>query len=147
MPRKRRPGRPRKRGRPRIRRRTAPKSDVTKHLEKLVHTTERKWSSKKPHTKKDRNDLIQTCGKECFLDSGMSNTNDYAICPKCSKKQCYCYPDCDALLSVKRTAVRRNLPFIEHSAQHLADELGCSWSEAVKYILINKYPGSLDMIY
>lgn len=139
-----RPRRPRKRKRRQPRKRR--KSIVTKNLEKLVRDSERRWSSKRPKTKKERNDLLQTCGRMCFLDAGMTGTNDYAICDKCSRNECYCYPNCDGLLNVKRIANKRELPFIEHTAQYLADELECEWTEAVKIILLNKYPDSLNLI-
>lgn len=147
MPRKRKPGRPRRPGRPKITGKYAKKQSPTiKDLKGIMRKTDHAWSKKRPKTLKDRNDLMNTCGDACFLDRGVSGTNDYAVCKKCSKKTCYCYPDCDALLEVKRLAYSKGQFNIEQSAQDLAEELGCDWNEAIKFILTEKYSKTLQLI-
>ena len=147
MPRKRKPGRPRNVGRPKTTGKYAKKESPTiKELKRIVRKTERAWSKKRPRTNKHKKDLMNTCGTSCFLDKGLSRTNDYAVCKKCSKKTCYCYPDCDALLTVKRHASAKGITEIQQSAQYLANELGCDWNTAIEFLLTEKYSETLELI-
>ena len=141
------PGRPRKRGRPRTTGKYIRKvpSEINQ-IKKIVQSKEKAWTKKKPHGTIEMTELLSTCGTNCFLDKGVTQTNDYAVCAKCSKTDCLCYPDCDGLLFVKRLAAHRGIDYIEQIAQSLADELGCDWSTAIKYILQSQYSNTLSLI-
>lgn len=158
VPKKRKgPGRPRKRGRPRTtprryyykrrpQRKTSEVSRKLKDIEKLVQYSEREWNKKKPKTRTHFDELMITCGPECFLDRGITKTNEYAVCPKCSNKDCYCFPDCDGLLHAKIKANKSGKPFIEQVAQELSEELNCDWDTAIKYLLLDKYSKTLSLL-
>jgi len=147
MPRKRGPGRPRRVGRPIITGKYTQKQEYAiREIKGIVRKAEHSWTKKKPHTDHDRYDIINTCGKACFLDNAKSNTNNFAICPKCSKTICHCYPDCDALLLVKTLANKNKLYDIERNAQYLADQLECDWNTAIKYLLTTKYLNILTLL-
>ena len=147
MPRKRKPGRPRNPGRPITTGKYAAKiSPEIKDIKRLVLKAERAWAKKKPKSQKEFQELMSTCGQGCFLDGGLSQTNEYAICKKCSKKECYCYPDCDGLFHVKRKANLDGITTIEQAAQYLTERLGCEWDTAVKMLLSEKYPNTLQLL-
>lgn len=147
MPKKRRPGRPRRVGRPIITGRYARKDDYAiRQIKALIRKSEHAWAKKRPHTHHDRQDILKVCGKPCYLDAGLSGTNDYAVCPRCSKSMCNCFPDCDALLMVKRLANKNGLHDIEAIAHALAEDIGCDWITAIKYLLATKYHKTLELI-
>jgi hypothetical protein len=147
MPRKRGPGRPRNVGRPKITGKYAQKKSPTiKEVKGIVRKSERAWMKRKPRSQKDLQDLYNTCGIQCFLDGGITGTSEFVVCRKCGKKECYCYPDCDALLHVKRNANISGLVEIEDAAQTLAEQLGCEWDDAIKIILTEQYPLTLELL-
>ena len=147
MPRKKGPGRPRNIGRPKITGKYAKKKSPTiKEIKGIVRKSDKAWSKRKPKSMEDLRELARTRGQQCFLDGGVTGTNEYVVCRKCGKKECYCYPDCNALLHVKRNANINNLPFIEQIAQDLAEELGCDWNDAIKMLLEEHYPSTLELL-
>lgn len=69
-------------------------------------------------TESRRDQLLRTCGPQCFADSAKS----VPICPYCDSHSCKCRPDCDAL----KYAADRNID--RPRMLHYAKMLKCGWS-------------------
>ncbi len=116
---------------------------VIKVVKDTVHRNEKEWNHNGPRTLLEKQDVFKHCGAACF----MNTTNpDYAVCGKCSKDQCFCYPDCAGLMHVKRLAAHRGDKKVEGAALGLADQLGCDWTNLLKNQFVSKYSKSLRLL-
>ena len=53
------------------------------------------WKTIKPTDKNELREILSYCGPQCFADVD----HTVPICPKCDGMQCYCHPECTALLT------------------------------------------------
>ncbi len=114
---------------------------VAKQIKHIVHKNEMDWNHNGPKTLKDKQDLYQTCGNPCFMNTTDPN---YAVCRKCTKDMCNCYPDCAGLMHVKRLAASQGNRQVENAALNLASQIGCDWTQLLQSQFATKY--SLKML-
>lgn len=116
---------------------------VLKHIKDVIHRNEREWNHTGPRSIKEKQEVFQYCGDPCFLNS---RNHEYAVCKRCAKDHCYCYPDCSGLMHAKRVAARNGNKAVEGAALKLADQLGCDWTQLLKHEFANKYSKSLKLL-
>jgi hypothetical protein len=88
-----------------------------KHKHNYAHNHPHKDHYEGP-TESRRDQLLRTCGPQCFADSAKT----VPICPYCDSHSCKCRPDCDAL----KYAADRNID--RAKMLHYAKMLKCGWS-------------------
>lgn len=87
------------------------------------------WGEKKPHTKKERELLLKTCGKDAFL---LPTHLKFPICNKITEKNKKCTYNCRGLKAASSRAGEWGYTKILKLSKSLTLELGCYKNKKIK---------------
>lgn len=124
---------------------------LKRKLKELKRTKKRNytrgWSLDAPHTKSERDTLLEECGERCFL---LPEYKKFPICKKCREGKCKCLIDCRGVETAKRRARQFNYDTVAKMANEIEEDVcdyggRCTRQATKKY---NKrpsppYPGNL----
>lgn len=80
------------------------------------------WKEKKPHSKKERKDLMEKCGEECFL---IPSRKKFPICNKITDKNSECSYNCKGLKAASSRAGEWGYKRVLKTSKRLTKELDC----------------------
>lgn len=80
------------------------------------------WKEKKPHSKKERKDLMEKCGEECFL---IPSRNKFPICNKITDEHSECSYNCKGLKAASSRAGEWGYKRVLKTSKRLTKELDC----------------------
>jgi hypothetical protein len=75
------------------------------------------WDKLKPRAENQLQEIFSHCGPQCFADAN----HRIPICPKCDHMQCYCHPECGALLYAYKKG------YDQDTMLRYAKMMGCGW--------------------
>lgn len=87
------------------------------------------WKEKKPHSKKERKDLMEKCGEECFL---IPSKKKFPICNKITDKNSECSYNCKGLKAASSRAGEWGYKRVLKTSKRLTKELDCYKGKAKK---------------
>ncbi len=87
-----------------------------------VNRTNTPWAEKKPHTKKERELLYKTCGKNAFL---IPTDRKFPICQKLDAKNKTCTYNCNGLKAASRRAGEFKYKNVLKKSKLLTSKLDC----------------------
>ena len=94
-----------------------------------VDKTDISWKEKKPHSKKERKDLMEKCGKDCFL---IPSRKKFPICNKITDKNSECSYNCKGLKAASSRAGEWGYKKVLKTSKRLTKELDCYKGKAQK---------------
>jgi hypothetical protein len=80
------------------------------------------WKEKKPHTTKERNELMDKCGKDAFL---LPSRKKFPICNKITKEDDKCSYNCKGLKAASSRAGEWGYKTVLNTSKRLTKELDC----------------------
>ena len=80
------------------------------------------WKEKKPHTTKERNELMDKCGKDAFL---LPSRKKFPICNKITKEDDKCSYNCKGLKAAASRAGEWGYKTVLKTSKRLTKELDC----------------------
>jgi hypothetical protein len=93
------------------------------------------WKDKKPHTKKERKDVMEKCGKDCFL---IPSRNKFPICNKITDKNSECSYNCKGLKAASSRAGEWGYKTVLKTSKRLTKELDCYKGKSKKNETVKK---------
>lgn len=114
----------------------ANEKDDKEHLKNLtinksfkVDKSDISWKEKKPHSKKERKDLMEKCGADCFL---IPSRKKFPICNKITDKNSECSYNCRGLKAASSRAGEWGYKKVLKTSKRLTKELDCYKGKAEK---------------
>lgn len=120
----------------------ANEKDDKEHLKNLtinknfkVDRSDISWKDKKPHSKKQRKDLMEKCGEECFL---IPSRKKFPICNKITDKNSECSYNCRGLKAASSRAGEWGYKKVLKTSKRLTKELDCYKGKGEKKEIVKK---------
>ena len=120
----------------------ANEKDDEEHLKNLtinknfkVDRSDISWKDKKPHSKKERKDLMEKCGEECFL---IPSRKKFPICNKITDKNSECSYNCRGLKAASSRAGEWGYKKVLKTSKRLTKELDCYKGKPEKKEIVKK---------
>ena len=120
----------------------ANEKDDKEHLKNLtinknfkVDRSDISWKDKKPHSKKQRKELMEKCGEECFL---IPSRKKFPICNKITDKNSECSYNCRGLKAASSRAGEWGYKKVLKTSKRLTKELDCYKGKAEKKEIVKK---------